>query len=1248
MADVETAPVIYYSKMVWRAITRRADAMSRGASLADIRAMWEASHPRFEPLVQSILEARGADGLVPTAVARRAWAEVSGPLAAAALSLARIGWCFDGPFGLKDARGDSHQLTTASPAMIKDLMRDAVRESLELKVGAKLAAQDPAFVGRRACADLAIAAAKPGRGTSRHHAAIFRSAACGAVWTATVAQARGYISDGLCPLCRGAPDTIRHRVYFCPSTAEAVAAAVPRWFLAEAERCGANTPFWTTALFPHPADTVPRPRTDLYCEVERLEGLEAVGGPAAEAGASTAVTGAVYIDGSCFPSPIRGLARAACSVIMAAVNGDPLKILRLPVPRHLPQTSQAAEHLGMAVAFEGALAPAVLAGDCSNVVNAYKEPVTRALAATKKYAGLVLSSFKDPTKRDRVEARWVKAHRTATGEEDPQTAADIQGNAAADAAAREAVDLHPAVPVDAQAEIDYFVKRAPHVARAVSTALALFPRAATGMGRAPRPSTESEARGSQRHYWQHSAGAWRCSVCNDYSTRKVLPPYRIYQRCSGKGFDHSAADFARLGHAVVKIDSDMPVLCCTRCGAWGNRRTRNLGRPCTAPTRAGTQALKRIIKGFHPLRRLGTGSAASTSPSVTITAAYDPARNTWLPIDGSNGIASAKPPRANDSVSEDPTAGDDDLRGRPSDARMADALRAHEADPHELPPEEDHAAPPSVGYASEEDVFEHGGALDQEPARRRDDVSVDTMAVDNEVDHEPKPAHPAAVSAPVAARISRRRPRDYVVHERRDLVAEAVRRLGESLRRTDVDAAGRMERLRRRVKDKAARTTLEQETRLQAGAATSVNIGRGARRAREASGGDEQPSSGEEQRLRRAAAGPHGNPATAKVTMRPDADTLPPAAMGPVAIARNDNLSSCESMRPSALPRCLLPEDQGRGEQDLLQRHELPCNVRGVKRLRHEAGGVSPEPSRRPQRICGRPEGTRSYSPPLNRPPCTVDEVFDNSASVRVGNSGRNSWGIGGAYAPELQPASSAEHGDGGGALARVLRADAACLDGGNATAAGPGAAAPRREAMTAEMQLPSPLAEAVVATREELLRRLRLDSSTSIGDSPRCGRRNPCSGHPTEQMHQPRPSRYDAEAQIRLRRAGCDADSLHARDATARAAAQPLASAEAVSHCAARPAGCSVDSARTSVTASPVRLVVPAAAVDFFTDSSSVSAESMLPRRRLRGKQSALGRPHRGARDAAGQFGISTAMAEAGAASPTVAASRDERPPAT
>ncbi len=106
---------------------------------------------------------------------------------------------------------------------------------------------------------------------------------------------------------------------------------------------------------------------------------------------------------------------------------------------------------------------------------------------------------------------------------------------------------------------------------------------------------------------------------------------------------------------------------------------------------------------------------------------------------------------------------------------------------------------------SEEDVFGHGGALDEGDGDAPvavappppEDVKM-AEAADNAhhlEDRLERPHHHVDTS-------TRRRDRPTMGAQTRDYVAEAVERLGSGLRRRDTDAAVRMQRLRRRIADK--------------------------------------------------------------------------------------------------------------------------------------------------------------------------------------------------------------------------------------------------------------------------------------------------------------------------------------------------------------------------------------------------------------------------------------------------------------
>ncbi len=484
-------------------MTHQSEARERSCSVADLRQMWEAASINFGPLLRDMAAARTASGDVPKKAARAIWFKARGPFAAAALALDTVGWSFNGPFELRDERGATYLLTMSSPAMIRDLMKDAFRRTVERRIAARWARADARFAGRRACLDLAISGSRPGKRFTPMQTGAFKAAVCGALMTGDRARRLGYATDGLCPLCRLAPDTLRHRVYGCSVAEPTVRAAVPRWFWEESQRAPADDMFWLTAAFPHPADIVPPPCRERFVQVQVFPEAEAAC-PSAVAYASergfanaeerearTAnqkleLGGLLYVDGSCTPSPIRDMARAACSLIEVSEEGDKIRTIEATVPWNLPQTAQCAENLAMAMGFDHVRRRAVFTGDCLNVIHAMNGTSRRALTPTSKYAGLVPSTHKHPERRRLVESvRRTKAHRTAIHNETTSEARDILANGHADQLAKDAVKLHPPMGPDVEAMISYYTRRAPHVITAIVAALECFPL----LQRSPAPAS---------------------------------------------------------------------------------------------------------------------------------------------------------------------------------------------------------------------------------------------------------------------------------------------------------------------------------------------------------------------------------------------------------------------------------------------------------------------------------------------------------------------------------------------------------------------------------------------------------------------------------------------------------------------------------------------------------------------------------------------------------------------------------------
>ncbi len=811
-ADAEVAAVVQYARMVWAAIVDRRRAEERGASIKDIRRTWEAAAVQFEPVVGRYEAGRTQGGNVPRRTSRAAWESIRGPVGAAALTLARVGWRFDGPFKIHDGAGTEVVLTKSSPAMIRGIMRDATRRLYERRAAARLAKAHPEFNGRRACLDLAIRAAASRRRLAPRQAGAFRALACGALMTQDRARKLGYSSDGMCPLCGAEKDTPNHRVYGCSKTEDAVRKAVPRWFWLESQRAAVLGPFWTTAIVPHPADVAPPPHDLLHMQVDVDRHLEeedddarkaardnGCGGPDGEDPRDphqrAQMGGWCYFDGSCRPSPYRDMSRAGCSAIEVNAAGAMIRSLEAVVPRHLPQTAQSAEFLGMTLGFEYVRRTARFIGDCLGTVRAMAARPGRAIAAGARYAGLVLDTHRVPERRKLVEEiRWTRAHRAMTGGEGPDERRDIVANAKADELAKSAVGLHPSFGEELEAEMDFHAKRAPHVAAAVAAALELFPPAPRTGGRPPRATNEAQARAREQHLWKYRAGTWRCEVCRDWLNSATLPAYRRRQACRGGRIDDGASQLATRGHRLCRAESELPFVICLACGAWGNRRTRLLAEQCRGmPTAAGAQAIKRLGRGWHPMLRKDPQGRDLPRDRAVVTHQYCPDRGRWLALEPEIGEALGTEGEQRQEADEGPEEACTELRDRDADMGAAEDA-----------------------WDQERDVFGHGGDLDQDGTGPRDAADREGeasselaecqmegpgVAVADATTHAPNADIADAVgtaSPPPAG--SRRDANRKRTSQAIDFASRAIRGMMEQVTPRRVDAAGRMAELRKRIR----------------------------------------------------------------------------------------------------------------------------------------------------------------------------------------------------------------------------------------------------------------------------------------------------------------------------------------------------------------------------------------------------------------------------------------------------------------
>ncbi len=340
---------------------------------------------------------------------------------------------------------------------------------------------------------------------------------------------------------------------------------------------------------------------------------------------------------------------------------------------------------------------ATIYSDCLNVVRSATGPIQRALAPGRAYAGICLDKLQMADNDKLVEdVVWVKSHRTLAADADSLTARNIRGNAEADRLAKAAIDAHPSPTPLQRASLDFYVKRAQHVAVAIATALARFPAAEpVRLTRARPPRDREDAERRQVHWWSYDEDNWRCRICGKWATCQRLEPRHRAEKCHGPKAEAEAKTWVGWGHRISMAKGAVSIAFCTKCGAWGNRRALKLRAACAAPTAAGVAALKNIAAGKHPWqRKLPQGGSAPRS-RLRVVATYVEDRDAWAPA-------------AADTITEDIPINIASSDIGPDPAPVAGDAPQHDTVDHSLPI----CNVPSPPECDDCDPFGHGGSLD--------------------------------------------------------------------------------------------------------------------------------------------------------------------------------------------------------------------------------------------------------------------------------------------------------------------------------------------------------------------------------------------------------------------------------------------------------------------------------------------------------------------------------------------------------
>ena len=218
------------------------------------------------------------------------------------------------PFPVFDDNNTEIMLTTTSPALLKSMLKAAVRRTNQRQAAAKLA-DSSHFTGTRASLEIArrVADSKGGRLSRKE------SSSVNAIWTKCRLKGAGYeLESTLCDMCGQERDTLWHRIWFCrnPQVLAARNRFVNPALQAEATRVNADLLWVTRAIIDDPSDHLPPPNATNLAVNEEILDVDAW-----NLGTDQLCA---YSDGSCTQELSREMKRASWGLILYNSSTKPL------------------------------------------------------------------------------------------------------------------------------------------------------------------------------------------------------------------------------------------------------------------------------------------------------------------------------------------------------------------------------------------------------------------------------------------------------------------------------------------------------------------------------------------------------------------------------------------------------------------------------------------------------------------------------------------------------------------------------------------------------------------------------------------------------------------------------------------------------------------------------------------------------------------------------------------------------------
>ncbi len=707
--DANAAPIVKWAEMAWdvAAPARVSDHPAAGVPGTQ---RWCDDHAAGAQEAQRLVtigritgaQLHGAIAHAMHDTKEGSWETVRGPASATVLTARRVNWTFRDGTTVIDERGRSLDMAVTAPACIRNAVNRATR-----KAAATAAAErwgKPEFSSGIWTAPVRTAV---GRLPPAAKAAL-RRAWTGGYWARARLADAGLVNDSCCDKCGARRDDDYHRIWECSWECVKVkrdAVATPQ-MLGEAARVGRDDFAYTRGLRPTPWASNAPPRDD-YLEVH-------VDGDMNELDVPLVIDRPVFIDGSALWPSNAEARRAGWSVVMVDDDGNMIGAVygHLPWAEGDEQTAGGAEMYALRRAAEMTVVPLVAYTD-------YKEAAEGAIKGEAATAGPKVKhathwrAFWKAVDDTAFSIIKVKGHVTeAEVAHDQQLKWRREGNRHADRLAKRGARAHYtdeqwAVAKKTIQEQEYHAD----LCTWIGTALGCWPTEKQVRRKAVDREAMKERRQKRRdaarlvggHRVAWGRDGWKCQDCGTQARTHSGAMRLVNQPCGGHITTRIPMQrpSGPAGHVLWTAEADddqgqggANVTWCAVCGAYSSSKLYKLRGICSGPAQNAARTRLRALQSLrHPVLNYKLKRPHRMSDTL---------------LNIMNAQAADRRRRYDETFRmnvecDDDGAADVGCTGTEVGTVTAEAERGTPADYKE----DDH---------SEQDVFGHGGGMDEEDA----------------------------------------------------------------------------------------------------------------------------------------------------------------------------------------------------------------------------------------------------------------------------------------------------------------------------------------------------------------------------------------------------------------------------------------------------------------------------------------------------------------------------------------------------